>query len=374
MRIDILDDKNEVGKIDKSNYLLSLENFSNMIRDAISLFKEYSFPEKYHSFNKIIFAGMGGSAIGGEIIRDILLDKLSIPIIIHKDYWLPNCVNEDDLVFIISYSGDTEETLSSFINAYNKKSKIIIITSNGLLLKLAQNLKIPFLEVPKGFQPRAALPYLFSSIILSLNNLGIKYFSINDLLKASYLIDNLKEEISMSSPLSKNIAKKIALDICNSFPVIYSSIHLKSVAYRFKTQLNEVSKTFCRIEYFPELCHNEVVAWMKKIKPENFSIILFRSNFEPSYITEKILYLIEEVTNIGINNFHEIKARGNNYIEEALSSIYIGDFISFYLAIINKIDPSLIEIISRFKEKSKFRKEINEIVSKILASSNNKKI
>ncbi|MEM2083251.1 MAG: bifunctional phosphoglucose/phosphomannose isomerase [Nitrososphaerota archaeon] len=370
MEVNILDDRSEVMKIDKGNYLLSLENFPNMIRDTISLFEEYSFPKEYHNFNKIIFAGMGGSAIGGEIIRDILLDKLSIPIIIHKDYWLPNFVNKDDLVFIISYSGDTEETLSSFINAYNKKSKIIIITSDGLLLKLAQNLKIPLLEIPKGFQPRAALPYLFSSILLSLNNLGIKYFSINDLLKASYLIDKLKKEINIDSPLSKNIAKKIAKGIFNSFPVIYSSIHLKSVAYRFKTQLNEVSKNFCRVEYFPELCHNEVVAWMKKNKLENSSIILFRSNFEPPYITEKISYLIEEVKNIGINNFHEIKARGNNYIEEVLSSIYIGDFISFYLAIINKIDPSLIDIIYRFKEKSKFKEEINKIVSILLASSN----
>ncbi|MEM1574360.1 MAG: bifunctional phosphoglucose/phosphomannose isomerase [Nitrososphaerota archaeon] len=363
----ILDDKDRIKKIDENNYLFSLENFPNMIRNTISLFKEYSFPEEYHNFNKIIFAGMGGSAIGGEIIRDILLDKLSIPIIIHKDYWLPNFVNKNDLVFIISYSGDTEETLSSFINAYNKKSKIIIITSDGLLLKLAQKLKIPFLKIPEGFQPRAALPYLFSSILLSLNNLGIKYFPINDLLKASYLIDDLKKEINIDSPLNRNIAKKIALDIHDSFPVIYSSIHLKSVAYRFKTQLNEVAKTFCRIEYFPELLHNELVAWMKKIKPENSSIILFRSNFEPYYISEKISYLIEEVKNIGINNFHEIKARGNNYIEEVLSSIYIGDFISFYLAIINKINPSTIEIISKFKEKSKFKKEINEIISKSIS-------
>ena len=370
MEISILDNKDEIRKIDKENYLFSLENFSNMIKDTINLFKEYSFPNDYYNFNKIIFAGMGGSAIGGELVRDILLDKLSIPIIIHKDYWLPNFINKEDLVFIISYSGDTEETLSSFINAYNKKSKIIIITSNGLLLKLAKNLKIPFIEIPKGFQPRAALPYLFSSILLSLNNLGIKYFSINDLLKASYLIDDLKKEISIDSPLSKNIAKRIALSIFNSFPVIYSSIHLKSVAYRFKTQLNEVSKIFCRIEYFPELYHNEIAAWMKKIKPENSSVILFRSKFEPTYITEKILNLIEEITHMGINNFHEIKAIGSNYIEEVLSSIYIGDFISFYLAIINKIDPSSIDIISRFKEKSNFRKEVNKIISKILTSSN----
>jgi glucose/mannose-6-phosphate isomerase len=358
----ILDNKNEIRKIDKENYLFSLENFSNMIKDTINLFKEYSFPNDYYNFNKIIFAGMGGSAIGGEIIRDILLDKSTIPIIVHKDYWLPNFVNKDDLVFIISYSGDTEETLSSFINAYGKKSKIIIITSNGLLLKLAKNLKIPFIEIPKGFQPRAALPYLFSSILLSLNNLGIKYFSINDLLKASYLIDDLKKEINVDSPLNKNIAKRIALKIFNSFPVIYSSIHLKSVAYRFKTQLNEVSKIFCRVEYFPELCHNELAAWMKKIKPKNSSIILFRSNFEPPYITEKILNLIEEVTSLGKNNFHEIKARGNNYLEEVLSLIYIGDFISFYLAILNKVNPSSIDIITRFKEKSKFKEEINKII------------
>jgi len=109
---------------------------------------------------------------------------------------------------------------------------------------------------------------------------------------------------------------------------------------------------------------------MKKIKPKKSSIILFRSNFEPSYITEKILNLIEEITSLGINNFHEIKARGNNYLEEVLSSIYIGDFISFYSAILNKVDPSSIDIITRFKEKSKFREEINKIIySKILTNS-----
>lgn len=368
MKVNILNNENEIKKIDRDNYLSSLENFPNMIRETIDLFQQYSFPKDYYNFNRIIFAGMGGSAIGGEIIRDILLNKTSIPIIIHKDYWLPAFVNKEDLVFVISYSGDTEETLSSFVDAYNKKSKIIIITSNGLLLEVAKKLKLPYLEIPKGFQPRAALPYLFTSIILVLNNLGIKYFSINDLLNASYLMDPLKKEISIDSPLNKNVAKKIALNINNTFPVIYSSLHLKFAAYRFKTQLNEVSKMFCRIEYFPELCHNEIAAWIEKIKPENSSIILFRSKNEPYYITEKILNLIEEASYLGIKNINEIKAIGNNLIEEVLSTIYIGDFISFYLAIINKINPSLIKIISKFKEKSKFKEEINNIISKILFS------
>ncbi|NNG26731.1 MAG: bifunctional phosphoglucose/phosphomannose isomerase, partial [Ignavibacteriaceae bacterium] len=209
-------------------------------------------------FNLVVNAGMGGSAISGDLIPEFLGDELRIPFIVNRSYSLPNFVDENSLVIISSYSGNTEESLSVFEEALKRKCKIAAITSGGQVKKICHEKKLCCINIPSGYQPRYALGLGFFSLLKLLQQLGIVENQDNIVKQIITLWEKKGEEYS----IEENRALSLAAELTGFLPIIYSAAQLTSAAgYRFKCQLNENSKQHAFSNIIPELNHNEIIGW-----------------------------------------------------------------------------------------------------------------
>ena len=362
MLSEILDNEKLIGQIDKKGMLKTCLRTHELCYDAVELARKIELPKEYVSPRNVVFAGMGGSCIGGELLKDWLKDRVNVPMELCNDYYLPRYVNENSLVFTISYSGETEETLSVFVEAAKRKCKILAITSNGHLKTFCEKLNYPYLQIPQGFAPRAALPYMFFPLAVFMEKTELVSNIDGEIEEAINVVKKLSEENSVNVPAEKNLAKKLALELNETIPVIYGFRYYASVAHRWKTQLNENSKIPCKYEVFPELNHNEVVGWEKTGDfAKNFAAVLLREQNEPPEIKNRI-EATKQIALQDLGKIFEVNAIGKTRLAKMFSLLYIGDLVSIYLAILRKVDPWPVETIAKIKQ---VLKERLNLISKI---------
>jgi len=356
-KTDVLDQLEKIKRIDKRNMLGHCVKTHEYCEDAVRLAKQVSL--SYRKPQRILVTGMGGSAIGGEILRDWLLNELPIPIEVCRDYILPAHVNKETLVFAISCSGNTEETLSAFVDAVKRGCMIITITSGGHLLSFSKELQVPHLTIPSGLPPRATLPYLFFPLPILMEKLGILQSKEKEIQETVRVVKSLSRENSPETPVKNNQSKKLALELNETIPVVYGFREYAAVAHRLKMQFNENSKVPCKREVFPELNHNEVVGWeASETLTKCFSILLIRDRNEPPEIKNRI----DTTNSLALNKAKkvlEIYARGESKLARMFSVLHVGDFASVYLAILHNTDPTPVETINKIKEE--MRKKFNVI-------------
>jgi glucose/mannose-6-phosphate isomerase len=346
--VTILDISERILKIDESGMLDDLLKTANYCRDAIERAEQIIVSKNVNPKNIIIIA-MGGSAIGGEILHDWLRDRLSISIEVCRDYNLPAYVNNETLVFVNSYSGNTEETLTGFLSAIQRKCYVISITSGGQLEKFSKKLELPHLIIPTGLQPRVAIPYLFFPLPILLEKLGLLTNVKEELNEAIDFIDRVCKTNAPDIPMNNNKAKQLATGLYDSIPVIYGFRQYSSVAHRLKAQFNENSKVPSVSNVFPELNHNETMGYEASEKlTKTQSVILIRDPKEPPEIRNRI----ETTTALVLNrakNLQEIWAKGNGKLAKMFSVLFTGDFASVYLAILQSKDPTPVNLIVKTK-------------------------
>ena len=346
--VTILDQPEKVKKIDKSNMLGHLMKTPDYCQDAINRAKQIKVPEKVKPKN-IVIAGMGGSAMGGEILQDWLRDELPIPIQVCKDYTLPAYANKDTLFFANSYSGNTEETLSVFLDAIHRKCTTIAITSGGHLLSFSKELQVPHLTIPSHLPSRVAIPYLFFPLPVLMEKMELLPSIEEKLQEAIQTLKKVGEENSPKIPTEDNPAKKLALQLAETIPIIYGFRQYQSIAHRLKTQFNENSKVPSKHDVFPELNHNETVGWeAPELLTKNYSIILIRDHDEPPEIRNRI-ETTKSLTFHKAKKVLEIYARGKGKLAKMFSVLRVGDFTSVYLAILQGVDPTPVKIIDEVK-------------------------
>jgi glucose/mannose-6-phosphate isomerase len=300
----------------------------------------------------VVVVGMGGSAIGGELLKDWARDKTQVPIDVSRDYMLPAYANERSLVLVVSNSGETEESLSSFLDALKRHCMIFCVSSGGSLLEFAEKLAVPYLQVPSGMPPRAALPYMFVPLLRLMEKAGVVSGFSGEISEAVELLARVSSENSPELPVKGNLAKMLASGINGSIPVIYGFGVYRSVAQRFKQQFNENSKVPSKWEFFSELNHNEIVGWEKAGKlAECFSTIFLRDKMESDVIRSRI-ETTKSLLPSGSKMF-EVWSQGKCALARMLSIVCIGDFASVYLAVLNSVDPTPVENIKLLKEKTK---------------------
>ena len=292
-------------------------------------------------FERVLICGMGGSGISGDIIS-ILYPDLNI--IVNKDYQIPGYLDKNTLGILVSYSGNTEETLNNY-NLLNEKGiPVVIISSNGKLLDSRSSLKI---QIPGGLPPRGALGYLFTPIPLLLYRTGlIKREPRNQLKKLSVF---LKKQTGKLEKRAKGLTELFV----SKLPIIYANSNATGViAKRWQCQLNENSKILCHTNIIPEMNHNEIVGLGK---PEQFNkdlIVVFIN--DPSALKRNRLrvMIIKEIIQREIKplKFIEIKPSGRNLLEQVFSTIMLGDFLSYYLALRTGIDPLPVKRIDYLKK------------------------
>jgi glucose/mannose-6-phosphate isomerase len=306
------------------------------------------------TFSSLVIAGLGGSAIGGDLLRATYETIAPVPITVVRDYHLPASVNDTTLVYAASNSGNTEETLAAYAAARKARASIVAFSTGGTLGRLAKDDGTPLVTFPGGLQPRAALGYSFIPLLVVSAKLGIIPSAlIGDIDEASAVLRAVRNECNPQVPLERNHAKQLAASWLGKLPVIYGSQGERGVvAYRWKTQIEENAKAFAVSGVFPELNHNETVGWSgshgQAEVERNFSVTILRDDREPSQIRRRVELTREIIAKVA-SSIDEVWARGESTLARMLSLVYVGDWASFYLAIAYGEDPTPVRAIDWLK-------------------------
>jgi len=348
-----LDSFKKIEECDESSMLELIESFPEQCQDARCIGDDFELPQGFkRPYRNIVCTGLGGSAIGADLARSYIAQDARIPVLVNRNYTLANFVSEDTLVIVSSYSGNTEETLSAYREAVSRGSSVIVITSGGSLEKAAKKDDIPCLIIPRGFPPRCALGYSFFPLLTVLAKIGIIKDQAESIDGAIHNLRKLKDSgIGYKVPYKINPAKKIAAEIFDKFPVIYASNdRIDSVVTRWRGQLAENSKTLSSGHLFPEMNHNEIVGWEnpEKVLKECVAIILRDAADHP-----RIARRMDVTRNLLKKNkvkVLEVFSSGPGLLARIFSLVYIGDYVSFYLAILNGVDPTPVKKIVYLKK------------------------
>jgi glucose/mannose-6-phosphate isomerase len=299
-----------------------------MLDELKSLKEQLLFQGKLQpaDFKNIVIAGMGGSGIAGSVFAEIY-DKCPIEVI--SDYSVPSYISSDTLFVAISYSGNTEETISAYREAERKGAQTAAITSGGMLAKICRNSLI----IPSGLQPRSALGYMLVPLISSLIEDSSK-----DLKEASKVVENID--------LSNGRIRDEAVDLVQAkkLPVIMGFKPFKSIAYRWQTQFNENSKLLAFSCSFPELDHNQIMALENSYGKENLAFYYFSGS--SGKVRERIKFTID-LTGI---DAEQIPVEGNSRIAQIMHLVHYGDYFSYYAALERKVEPMDVTTIEKLKK------------------------
>ncbi|MEM4247111.1 MAG: bifunctional phosphoglucose/phosphomannose isomerase [Candidatus Woesearchaeota archaeon] len=316
------------------NLLDIIHSLPQQIREGIQLAKDIKVSGE---FSSIVVTGMGGSGIPGDLLKSILRD-CKLPIIVNKDYSLPGFVNKNTLVFVISYSGNTEETISAFKDAQKKKATIITITSGGKLRELARDAKCSLIIIPQGLPPRSAVAYLLFPMLVILHNSGITKLNSAEI-KAT--IEALK------NPEYDSKAKELAEHLKGKIPLVYAGPQHEAVALRWKQEFNENSKSHAFYNVFSELDHNEITAYQNA--KNTFHIILLRDEREHTQNKKRMDHLKQLLKEKKIP-ITEIMLKGIHPLVKIFTALYMGDLTSYYLAEKYGVDPTDTHLIEELKK------------------------
>jgi glucose/mannose-6-phosphate isomerase len=349
--MNLLDDISEIKKIDQKGMYDLIYQFPEEFERALNIAEATKLPDwKADQIENIVVAGMGGSAIGGDLVRSYLAEKLSIPFFICRNYTLPNFVGESTLVFVSSYSGNTEETLSAYDDAKRRGAKIIAISSDGKVKEEAIQDKIIYVNIPEGFPPRAALGYSFVPILVLLERLGFVQGEKEEIRKTKEFLSSNRSKYRMELGIEKNLAKKIALELHRKLPIIYAgNDHFDAVSTRWKGQICENAKMLAYSNVFPEFNHNELVGW--KILSgyrDHLSVVILKDREDHIRIKRRMEIVKGIIEKEGVKVW-EIESCGETLLSRMFSLIQLGDFVSFYLAILNREDPTPVKVIDFLK-------------------------
>lgn len=292
------------------------------------------------NFKRIILCGMGGSSWYTDVINDLY--SYLPPITVNRDYVLPSWVDKDVLVIISSYSGNTEESLANLEQALEREVQIVVVTAGGQLLEKAKNLKLPLLQVPdRTIQPRMANGYTLFFLSYILVHFGfLKGEVIADFLRAGEFLKKCEYET-----LAQDIAEKIGERV----PIIYATTPFRSTGLAWKICMNENAKIPSFWNFFPELNHNEMNGFVN-LRMET-AIIYLQSPLDHPKNTKR-MQIVEMLLQDSLRFIH-VPLQGNDQLEQTFYGLLLGYWVSYYVALANKIDPTPVEMVEKFKAKMK---------------------
>lgn len=305
-------------------------------------------------FSSLVVAGMGGSAIGGDLLRSCFEPHLACPVEVVRDYHLPAYVGPSTLVFAASNSGNTEETLATYEAAKRVRASIVAFSTGGELVRRAETDGVPAVVVPGGLQPRAALGYGFIPLVVAAARIGLMSETLlDDIDEATAAMRGVRDRCAPDASEDANEARAIAGTWVRRLPVIYGSQGERgTVAYRWKTQINENAKAFAAWNVFPELNHNETVGWSGARGQGNpgglSSVCILRDDREPAHIQRRV-ERTKEIIGKHTDSVHEVWAHGDSALARMMSLVYVGDFASCYLAYAYGEDPTPVKVIDWLK-------------------------
>ncbi len=348
--MDILDDINRISHLDADDMLSRIVDFPNQCRDAWRLAESLELRKAYREVRNIVIVGMGGSAIGGDLVAGLVTEICPVPISVVRGYALPAYIDAHTLVVGSSYSGNTAETLSAIGEAQNQDAQILVITTGGAIALWAKEWGLPALTYSYRAQPRAALGYSLCALLGLLDHLGLVPTERAILDEAIEAAQQAGQDWRVEQALLANPAKQMARRLHGKLAVVYGAGHLAAVARRWKTQINENSKGWAFWEEFPELNHNAVVGYdlPASVAAQTHVVMLASPDYHRA-VQRRLEITGMLLSDAGVS-WEKTDAVGDSHLAQMLSAIHLGDYVSFYLAMLNEVDPTPVEPIARLKE------------------------
>ena len=339
----------EIFAVDTSNMYRLIKSFAGQVSDAVTIVKGAKVKLSTRGLENIVLSGLGGSAIGGDLLRSYLAGELRIPFLINRHYTLPAFVGPKSLLIISSYSGDTEEALAAFREALKRKARILCITSGGALGKLAKGKRRPVIHVPGGLPPRAALGYSFFPLLLTLSKLGLVKNKNREIAETISLLAHKADEYG--NPDSQmNKALQLAEQLRGRIGIVYSSTErFDSVNTRWRGQVAENGKSLAFGHVLPEMNHNELVGWkMLHDQMREMQVFILRDKDDHKRVKVRI-DITKTILSEHTGRVTEIWSEGTSLLARMFSLVYLGDWVSYYLAILNGVDPTPVRVIDHLK-------------------------
>lgn len=337
----MLDDLKYIHQRDKSDALGVAEKQWQQLQ------QQYEAKAIEGEIENVVLAGMGGSALAATFVST--WPGVSVPFEITRNYEIPRYVNGKTLFIASSYSGNTEETLEALGKAESKGAIIAVISAGGKLAEIAKEKGYALYELPTNFQPRMAVFYNFAALVQLLSSAGlVAKEALAELKSAS---EFLKTEATNWRPdvaTKDNVAKQLALELVGKSPVVYGSNLLFSAAYKWKINFNENAKNVAWCNQLPEFNHNEFLGWSSHPTEKPYAPVFLLSSFDHSQI-KKRFDVSEKLLSGKMPSPLRVEAKGSTILEQLLWVITLGDFVSLYLALLNNLDPTPVDLIEKLK-------------------------
>ena len=345
-----LDDLDAMRALDTQNFINDVDGLPDQVAQAWALARGYDLPGSFRGVRQIIIAGMGGSAIGGSLVQAQVAETCGVPLSVLRDYALPASAGPDTLLIASSHSGNTEETLTATQAALQRGAHVLAITRGGKLGQLAQQANCPVWRFEHNGQPRAAVGFSVMLTLAALVRLGLVPDPSGEVAGAVAAMRAQQQRLRAGVLVTANPAKRMAGQIMDRIPLIFGADRLAPVARRWKGQFNEVAKSVAVYDELPEMDHNSVVGTMYPEKLVGKFLALFlRSRFEHPRNGRRAEVTREIYMTAGFNT-DAVEAAGDSPLAHLFTTVHFGDYIAYYLAIANGVDPSPVPQIDYLKE------------------------
>jgi glucose/mannose-6-phosphate isomerase len=340
---------------DSMNFLAAVEGLPEQLasaHEAAGRIHADRFPDP-ESIHNIVVLGMGGSGISGDVVSAAFNDELPVPVNVLKQIRTPAYVGPNTLAFAMSYSGDTEETVSMAQSAVDKGAQLIAVSRGGALMQLANDAGALHIACPDGFLPRAAIGTLVAPIVVSLFRLGFATGGHANLVEAQAQLARRRDKCKPSVEGDANPARELARKIGRTIPLIYGGGALGGVAaYRWKCDVNENAKAPAYHHQYPELDHNEICAWGQHgdVTRQLMTLIELRHGYEHERLSPRFDFT-REIIEECLHQVLTVQAEGEGRLAQLLDLMYVGDWVSCYMALDNDVDPGPIDAIFDLKSR-----------------------
>lgn len=345
-----LDDPQTYDTLDPQGMGRHLARLPQQCRLAYQKALDFPLTASFFAVRRAVISGMGGSAIGGDLVQS-LAELEGRRVDVYRDYALPFPMGAATLFVASSYSGMTEETLSAFRQALDSPAQKLAITTGGKLKEVAEANGVPVFPIEYEAPPRAAIAHSFFSLLGLLQKMGLLGDKREDIVETVKMLEKLYGQLGPESPLARNPAKQLATRLAGHVVVIYGAGLLAPVARRWKTQINENSKTWAFYDVFPELNHNSVLGYRfpAELAPRVF-VVMLRSNSVHPRIMARYGVTGEVLDKAGVAH-QTVDGEGASPLSQMMSLLYLGDYVSYFLAVLQHTDPTPVDAIDYLKKR-----------------------
>jgi glucose/mannose-6-phosphate isomerase len=336
----VLEDAAALERLDTGTMLAKIGRFPDQMRAGWEISRSLDLPERYRAASAVAVLGMGGSAISGDLVRAVFADRLRAPLVSVRDYDLPAWVGQDTLVVAVSHSGATEETIAALGVALERRCPVAVITTGGPIGEVATHVDLPRLIYPGEAPPRASLGYMLVLLAGLLERAGTLDLSAEEVDGAVDAARSVGRSCGSDVPTESNMAKQLAWSLLDRLPVIVGSGAMAAVARRWKTQLNENANSAAVAEELPEATHNTIVGYEQPetLRDHQYHVFL-AAPADHSRNRRRARLSTNLLDAVGIAN-RRVSFEGPSLLAQACAAISLGDYASFYLAMLYGVDPA----------------------------------